>query len=168
MKNSKPELGMCRSCHGVVYTAWSQGLTVAVDANPLDEGTYLIAIMQMRPTYDLVKMRDGSIGMMLPRSQFSQWGTHEVAQEHACRDAGVDIFKIRAAPKVKAPASFSSAKKAFVRKAMRRASPVSSATHRLSRPARCDVCRRRVYISDEGVISIEWATYIWAVHEECP
>lgn len=159
---------MCKACHGVVYTSWSQGLTVVVDAKPLDANEYRTAIMSLRPTYDLIKLRDGSIGMMLPRSQVSQWGTHEVAQEHACRGAGVDIFTVRAAPKVKAPASFSTAKKAFVRKAMQRANPASNATHRLSRPARCDVCRKRVYVSDEGVISIEWATYIWAMHEECP
>ena len=159
---------MCKGCRAVVYTSWSQGLIVVVDAKPLDANEYRAAIIQLRPTYDLVKLRDGSIGAMIPRTQFSQWGAHEVAQEHACQGIGVDIFVVSAAPKVKPPASFSEAKKAFVRRGMPAASPVSDATRPLSRPTRCDVCRRRVYISEEGVISIEWAAYVWARHEECP
>lgn len=147
-------------------------MNVVVDITPLDANKYRAWLIAKLFTYDMLANQDGSFAKLLPRDQFSKWGTRSVMGQHPCsvRPVSVTNVQVTAPPKAQRPVSFSSAKKAFVRDSSkgRRGFPVRNAIRPLSRPARCDVCRGRVYVSDPDVISIEHGTYIWAVHDECP
>lgn len=172
LKFTEPELAKCDRCGRYVFTCWSAGLSVTVDTAPLDANRYRAWLIAKLFTYDAKKNSIGKITMLKPRNQFSEWGTYDVLGQHPCSVSQVTStsFEAPPAPKDSPPASFSSAKKVFVRDYSKgkRVTPARNATRPLSRPARCDACRRRVYVSDPDVISIEHATYIWAIHLECP